>query len=278
MNTFFEILELTYPVIFSIILVLLAIFSKFSSKKKELSINLPFFSVPYAIKQKNVFRIIYLIFSVFFLVFVFVRDYSSFFPTRLSFDIFYDKQGLNQTIIAMQKIDEKLIISNDWILLRNHYFQKMDSILAHNFPSLQRIFTNENALDYLVSHGKAEHEIEYFGFWQKYKISKVSGITQHTLHLPAKEPIGFQTKYNLLEKSENLIIPSLKDFFNFEIIVQPTMAQSLMIHSTKIYETELIGITHCIFFPYNSVEKTIFSFRAENGLVPLGYTYYREED
>lgn len=278
MKIFIETFELTYPIFLSILLIGLAFFYKFSAGKKEIRLSFSFLSFPIVLKRKAYLRIIFTILSILSIVFLFVRDYSEFLSARFSYDVFYDRPGLENALNDLKRVSGNVIVSPNWYELRNQYLRRMDSLLTTHIPKYKRFFSYDNVEDHLVSHGKAEHKVEYFGFWQKYKLVKVSGITKHILHFPQSEPIEFETRYNLLEKPENLIRTSLKDFLSFEIVVQPTMAQSLLIHSDEIYEAELVGITHVRFFPYNSLEKTVFSFKSESGLVPLGYTYYRKED
>lgn len=279
MNIIFEIFQLTFPLLFALIIIVIAIFSKFSELTKEFTINLPYIGIPIKLKKKTYLRILLILIFFSFITYQFTRDYSGFFKSRLNFEVFYDKEGIEKSILDIKRITKKIKFATNWFELRNNYFNKLDSMLIFYKTEHKKFFSYNNVDKYLVSFGEAHHELKYIGFWQRYKITQISGITTHKLHFPNSEPIKFTTKYELLDKPENLVQPTLKEFFSFEMVVKPTIAQKLIIHIDKsIYETELIGITHLVFFPYNSLEKTVFAFNSEYGLVPIGYAYYKEEE
>lgn len=278
MESIYEIFAIFWPLILSLIAITISIFLSPSTTSKVIGLNFLNFNIPITLRKDTYVRVLLIILTLGLVIYFFVRDYSSFFPNRLTYDVFYDLKGLNTALESIKPIlDKNTSISPKWQYERASYFQHMDKIIKKKFHDIKVLFSYDKYEDYLVSKGTAEHGVQYFGFWQKYKIIKISGEINHFLYPPEMKAIKLRTSYNLLDRPENIIEPKIGDFFRGKIIVKPTMAQSLMILSEEIYEADIVGLTEVRFFPYNTLNKTIFCFKTENGLVPLAYTIYKEE-
>ncbi|MDP1853389.1 MAG: hypothetical protein Q8L26_04225 [Candidatus Omnitrophota bacterium] len=279
MKFILEVLNIFWSICLAIIAIVVSFLIPKSKKRKEVGVGLSIFSFTINFRKDTYIRGLLVLLGISFLGFTFVRDYSSFFPKRVSFEIYYDSNGLKQAIESIRPLlEDGMKISPDWENKRRAYFQELDKIIKSKIPQYELFFSYDHVEDYLVSKGKAEHVVELFRFWQQYKITKVNGLVQHRLHPPDMNPIELETRYNLLDRPKNLVLPTIRDFFRGRKLVAPTMAQSLIIHTDKVYEAEIVGLTEVRFFPYNTLEKTIFCFKSEAGLVPFSYTFYKEEE
>ncbi len=211
------------------------------------------------------------------LLYPFFRDYSFLFPTKVTFEVFYDEKELINKVKKLNSILNKpLPIALNWSEKRTKIYQELDSKLR-NTGEIDEFFSHKDHGKYLSSKGKAEHGLVFHKQWQEYEITKVSGFLQHVLRVPNEKRRNIDTRYNLLKSNRNFVSIRIADFFKGRCIVKPRMAQSFMRNNDDLYDNEFIGITLARFFPVSSLEFTVFCFEEEEEkYIPMAYSLFRK--
>ena len=242
----------------------------------EFSIPLYFVTIPVKIERVELINIFLFFCAIVAVLYSFFRNYSFLLPTKVTFDVFYDKEELNNKIKILNSILIKpLPLFENWEDKRTEKFKWLDSKLNES-TDINKFFSHQELGKYLSSKGKAEHGLVFHKQWQRYEITKVSGEMLHVLHVPNEEPIEIETRYYLLNTNRNYINVAIFDFFSGRCMVRPIMAQSLLYHSRRLYEIEFSGVTFVRIFPFASLEFTIFCFEENSKFIPMAYAIYRK--
>lgn len=278
MEIFVKVLWVIYPIIIATILIVFFVIARrwntrLANKKWSLSIG----PLETEIKNRILLRFIFFIVGGFFYAFVFFRDYSTILPRHVEYQIFYDQPGLEEKLERVQKISSgKIVFSKEWKESRKRIFEQWDREIAKHVLSTDKFFSHEKYEEYLTTHGKAEHNIEFFKHWQKYHITEVTGIINHVFCPPKLAPISFESRYKLLETRHNYVGPSISEWFSGRAVVRPKMGQSFLYQDKNIYEIAIVGVTIARFFPIGQIDLTVFCCEENNKLVPFAYAYYKE--
>lgn len=283
MKTFFEFISIFYPLIIAAAFTYILFFrSKFEGifivRIKYIGVEM---ETPF--QRQTIYRTLFVLIILQSIIFFALRDYSSFMPKLLKYNVYYDVEGIRQNLSTIENRTSKFKIKKDWEAERLNVYKRLDKILNKNTDYKGKFFTSEKIEKYLTSQGRADHSMVYLKFWQNYKVTQVSGDVDYVLHTPNSKSVDLKTSYYLLDTPDNLISLSFKDFLKASIVTKSTMGHSLnKVHERGIikgvYDEEIIGLTYVSFFPTFSLKFTVFCSSDHKGeLIPYAYTVYEHE-
>jgi len=274
MSILSQVLRLTLPLIGAITAAVAAFFAPTLPGPLVLDINLVVVSIPIPLKSPLFVRTVLGAVSASLLLFMLCRNYGPFFPTHLKLRTYFDEDGLARAVAYVWAARPDIPLAEDWHSQRVQYLTELDHRMRQQLPHYGPFFTAPNVGRYLRSEGTATHGVEHAGFWQRYTITEVSGNMTHFLTPPGASQEELETRYALCDTGYNVIEPSLREYLRCVTVVRPIMNQSLSCHNRSFYEARIVGVTRVRFFPFVSLDRTVFCAEADKGLVPIAYAVY----
>jgi hypothetical protein len=192
-----------------------------------------------------------LISSIACLATIFIRNYSPYFPKKYEYDVYFDVEGIKETMSMMVEYAPTAIsFDPSWKNDRSKELSLLDSIIVKNIPGVNNFFSYPDAQYCLHSQGNADHEFELTSKWQRYKITKVSGTIVHTLDIPNQTKTVLFSKYELLPSNFDYVqVRPLDICWRMSRIVRPIMKQSLISNGRDFYQLSIVGVTKVRLFP-----------------------------
>lgn len=279
-SSFINFLNLIYPFLFAIFLLLCLPFIKSTQDNKITLSPFSLFSVDLHIKRKFVINLIIVICALALLAFPAFRDYSSFFPSRYDMEVFFDEKGIENTLKDYTNNEIKSLNLNDkWRDERKEYLNGLTSDISI-ILGIDNFFNN--GTEYIHSEGSTTFIVEKIEGWQQYHIKEANGQLKHILDLPkSKEMKTFHSKFKLQSTSNNYIATTISDiYFSYTKILKPLFKQiaSLTPGGDKtIYHHSLIALIKVRFFPICKIGNTIYLVKSKDEVtwVPIGYAIYK---
>ncbi len=214
------------------------------------------------------------------LVSMFTRDYSSFFPSKLKLEVFYDRDGIRETVEDFRVAQPALQVATDWEGKRALYYQELDRETASPSGS-GHFFGNER---FVHSRGEVTFVVKKVSGFQSYHIEDAHGEVLHELALPGQPKQQLLTAFEKLETASDYLHPTFRQLvIEREFIIKPRFKQYVgaeKLVSTLAFKTAVVGVTKIRVFPLPEFSRTLYlADLPGSGLVPIGYAVYtcREE-
>lgn len=269
--------ELISPIIIAIVLVLLQFF--INDQEKKLKIELSFLntvSIEKNISSTLMVRSVLLILTVFSLSVPAFRDYTKYFPTHLSMDVFFDNSGLKDSLSQFTSQElTSLGVRQNWINDKREYLERLNADVKAETKHAETFIIDDQ---YIQSKGNTVFRVNKIKGWQKYHINEAQGLLNYTFQEPKKSPVGIDAEFILLNKKSNYIDVNLSDIYiKFTKIIKPEFKQLAVYNATKkVFNHDLIAVTKIRFFPIVNIGHTIYFIRMEDdSLVPVAYCIYQ---
>lgn len=273
-----EIVKLYYPLLFIVIMLLVA----FRIRKREgLKINIPvslgsILKFPIEIDNIIVFRLL-LCFSIFpTLITYSLYDYSKFFPKHLTMQVFYDKEGIMKNLKDYSKKElSEMNVDVDFATRDTFYFRSLDNEIR-NSTSINCFFSN-NCGD-IHSDGETSFIVNKIGVFQRYQVTESSGFLLHEINNPDSIPKTIKSYFNKMVSPYDYIQISIFDLFKGYITIRPEFMQIIAEKNKSDgarYNHRLCGLTRVKVFPYPEFSNTIYLLKYNDRFIPVGYAIYK---
>lgn len=207
------------------------------------------------------------------------KDYSELFPSQLEMEVFYDKEGLLNTleIFSQEEIKRLKINNNDFSIYQEVYYNDIDTKIKE-ILSCDNFFTLKNGILYSV--GTTSIKVEKYRGLQNYYISESRGKLTHTCEQPNRENISFISSFEKTNSPNDYLKPSLlKIFLSGEIILKTVykqiLAEGFKSEGIPFHHT-LYGITKVYLFPLPKYSNSLYLYKhPDGGLIPIAYAVYK---
>ncbi|MCP4581587.1 MAG: hypothetical protein GY839_08190 [candidate division Zixibacteria bacterium] len=273
-------IQLYGPLIMFIICIVSLFFLRMNEENGKISIGFEHFGLKIPVKSAGVIRILVVLIALCFLAMYLFIDYSSFFPKKFKMDVYFDDEGIQETLKTYSDSElEKLDIIKDFKSYQAVYYDDLDLELQ-KILSLDKFFALE--LKDIYSEGETTFIIKKVDGLQNYYLEESIGKLKHVLKQPEKPEIYFTSIFEKVKSPNDHIEPTLIDvYIKQEILLKPKFIQLLAENYTskngKIFHHTLYGATKVKFLPFPRYGHTIYLFEIENvGLIPIGYAVYRD--
>lgn len=209
----------------------------------------------------------------------FTRDYSSFFPTRLHLEVFYDRAGIEATLSEIVKASggDSIQVAKNWWSERAQYYAIIDGEAAPSLGQVVQFFAKSEAAVHSV--GETSFVTKKISGWQNYHIEESTGEVLHTLEAPNEPSCTLLTSFRKLDTSNDYLRPTFRDLvFHRAIVMKPRFKQYLSARRTSEsvpFKISVIGMTVIRLFPLPEFSNTLYLADVpEVGLVPIAYAVY----
>lgn len=241
-------------------------------------ISLGFISVPVRFKQSWFLYGFFTCAALWAVSFALTRDYSSFFPSKLRMEVFYDRAGIEKTLRNVGLADSiGLSVSRDWWTEREHYYRLLDQEAAPSLSGLTQFFTSADTDVHSV--GETTFVVRKVGGWQNYHIEQSAGEVLHTLERPNMPKRTLLTSFEKLETSGDYLRPTFTEMaISRTFVMRPRFKQYLsakrMAESVP-FKVTVVGVTSVRLFPIPQFSSTLYLADVPRvGLVPIAYAVY----
>lgn len=266
-------LDLYFPILLSLLFLIFFCFKKFNVEQKYLPIKLfdvIQFDLP--ILHVNYIKAFIILLACLPLYYSFSRDYSRFFPKEFSMEVFYDKEGISETLSGFSQEDlENLGIAKDLSIRDSVYFSKLDDEVRKNNIATN-FFTRKDCI--IHSSGSTSFKVEKADGFQKYHVYESKGELQHFLECSQEKQICLKSFFEKLPSNSDYITGSFSS-----IIIIPKFKQTIAEKNRSdgiIFNHILYGLTKIKIFPTISYSNTLYLFEYNGKLYPIGYAVYKE--
>lgn len=272
------------PIVISAVLFLLAISVKREEGLGHIELNPTFLGISifkYGLPITNVWvaRGILLGLSIVILSLLIFMDYSSFFPPHLEIEVFFDKEGILDSLNIFSEQELKQVrIPNNYEQFQNTYYQGVNTEIRKIFQKEEDLFLNPQEVH---SQGHTSFIVEKLSGFQSYHIKESHGELVHVVERPNKPVLQFKSFFERLNSKYDYSTPTLREIFvKRSIILQPRFKQifaaNLKAEGISFHHT-LVGLSKVTFFPLPKFSNTIYLMQLDDvGLIPVGYAIYRE--
>lgn len=209
------------------------------------------------------------------IIFALIRDYSSFIPSNLHIEVFYDDDELKKTVSLFSKDDlADFEIASDWQALKSKYLEGLNQIVVDSLQSPFRFNSDE-----LICHseGPLQFQMKKIGQSQTYEIQKCDAELKHVYDPPGGTKQEISSSSILIEAPKNRFKLRYRDmFFKRYIVIEPEVKQTVRVSAAKeLYSHSLTAVTKLGIFPYIKIGRTLFLARGDDGKrFPVAYSEY----
>jgi hypothetical protein len=243
-----------------------------------LDIPLGFVSLPVSLKQSWFLYGFFTCAAVWSLSFAFTRDYSSFFPSKLRMEVFYDRAGIESALARLgAQSSSPIALAKNWWIARDQYYSLLDREAATDLGNLKEFFANAEGSVHSI--GEATFVAKKISGWQNYHIEESNGEVLHTLELPGQPARILLTSFQKLDTSHDYIRPTFTELVvRRTFVIHPRFKQYLSAQRTAAsvpFKITVVGMTAVRVFPLPEFSNTVYLADVPNlGLVPIAYTVY----
>jgi hypothetical protein len=208
----------------------------------------------------------------------FTRDYSTFFPTRLRVEVFYDRVGIEATLSRLSAASGANIpVAKNWWSARSAYYAVLDREAAPSLGKVVGFFARADAG--VHSLGETTFVVKKIGGWQNYHIEESDGEVLHTLEAPNEPTRTLLTSFQKLDTSSDYMRPTFSDLVvRRSIVMRPRFKQYLSAQRTAAsvpFKISIVSMTAIRIFPLPEFSSTLyFADVPRVGLVPIAYGVY----
>jgi len=281
-NPFINFLDLISPFLTAAILIILSIIVPSTEIQIYIPIGGPFIALQHTVTNP---KLILIFFALIFLIIPAFRNYSKLYPTSLSFEAFFDADGIEVAIKKFSKTEfEMLRIEENWKKEKYNqlYLDRLNTLAKLRHLPSNVVFTESN-------HAHGEMILRYkkkFG-WQKYQFEDIKGFMQFKFVDSRGKDTILRDEFELLPTEANIIQGTLKDiYFSWTKVVQPRFSHYVHLdptHRFHVSDMVVIGVTKIRFFPVIDLGKTIYFIEDPSllnkqseipKLIPVAYAVY----
>jgi hypothetical protein len=247
----------------------------------ELQINLGFVMLPVRFRRSWFVYGFLACATLWAMSFAITRDYSSFFPTRLKLEVFYDRPGIETTMAAMPGLDRIGIrLAKNWWVARTAYYSDLDREAVPELGGVGRFFVE--AEKYVHSTGETSFVVKKSRGWQNYHVEESSGEIVHTLEVPNQLPHKLLTSFEKLDTAADYLRPTFSDLVvRHYFIIRPRFKQYLnarRLAGGQPFKATVVGVTTMRVFPLPDFSNTLYLADVPDvGFVPIAYAVYSTE-
>jgi len=259
------------PVLLAIILVTILLKRKLQVTNKTIPIELfGAIRVELPVWSPLIVRVLLGICVILSLLIYSVIDYSTLFPKELSMEVYYDEEGIAETMnnIPRDELD-KFKVSADFSIRDSIYFKNLD-LEIKKFKIADSFFCNKKAS--IHSTGQTTFKVLPSTGVQHYRIYEAKGELTHLLECPGQNEITIKSFFERIPTHYDYISPSLG-----KIIIKPVFKQTIAENNTSkgiIFHHTLHGLSVIKIFPYPSYDRTLYLFSFKDSLYAIGYAVY----
>lgn len=244
-----------------------------------LTINLP---MPARYRSEIFARLLICSAGVLFLGFALSANFASYFPARLRMDVFFDQEGLEDSLLAFFRTQDSASLHLDaaW----KEHIERYDSVVKE---ALREILRSEGADESAASavdrnnmhaHGETSFVVGRVSP-VRYRICESDGYLEHRVDAPGNPSFGFRTEFSLRATAHDHLRVRLSDLLRGGHLLRPEFKQIFRVkgfESAKTIDHIVIGATRVRILPLPWVGRTIYLWRDEerNVVVPIAYAVY----
>ncbi len=205
-------------------------------------------------------------------------DFSSFFPSHLKMEVFFDEQGIHDSFNQFDADEIKnLTIPSDYLSYREQYYQDLDRE-AKRLLFIPIFFDEKNGS--IHSSGQTSFVVEKVDGIQKYHVSESSGELLNTLELPNQPTRQFKTFFEKLPTKEDYLSPTIWHILTKHTVILRPQFKQILAQDIKadgvVFHLTVVGVTKVAIFPWPDFSNTIYLANFPGvGLVPIAYAIYR---
>jgi len=271
------ILALYFPIVIALVAVIFAF--RFSpSERLILKLPLPFVDWDLPVTNKLLQRFVLVGLALALVSWTIFRDYSPFFPTKMTLRVFYDTDGIDRSVRELPSVWRTNLKIKDYSATASQdYRHKLDATLGKVlkkdlfFSTPDGVVYSEGAVEFVVA--------KQGGGFQCYHIAKSSGELMHSLERPGLQPTQFRSSFSLLPSEGDEIEPSIGDILlRGGAVINPQFRQVLWANASSdavLFDHTLVGVSRVCLFPYPVCRKTLYCLVASDGsLTPVAYAVY----
>jgi len=244
-------------------------------------LELGFIKLPIRVRRQVLVYLFCALSVIFLLIKALTRDYSSFFPTKLHMNVYYDYDGIKGTITELHVSEGELGIVRDWQHLRSIYYSTLDKELAAAQPDVPNFFDVGD--DAVRSTGDTTFVVRKVSGWQRYYIEAAEGELAHSMDWPDRPPIKVLTAFRKLDSNADHLKPSFTELVvDRSFIMRPRFRQYLSAQKLaegKPFKVLVHGVTRVSLFPSPDFSNTLYLADVPKvGLIPIAYAVYSPTD
>lgn len=208
-------------------------------------------------------------------------DYSSFFPKRLDMDVFYDQEGLRESIQCLLPYTiPNLVSAVEFESGQREYFKRFDAQVSQ-LLDIPQFFSVQGVGKYLHSSGTSDTVVERAQGLQQYRVTKSEGELTHVLSPPNVKEIRFYTRNKKLESGHDSITFEAGNITRGILLM--TQYQQILVQSKAEagvkYQVLLFAATRAQVFPWPRISNAVYLAETDEArLVPIAYATLRPHE
>jgi hypothetical protein len=271
-NTFFNSIRIFTPILLMLVSLSLALFGQHIFDFEEAIEISPFGLIAFEhLVTETELRVTFGVFSILFLAWTFLRDYSGFYPRILKMRTMFDDIGLEKILSAYQKDPRfEFNIYSDWKKMKRGYLDNIENEIMDKVS--KQVSIGDGAL--LAADGSTTFVVAKQAlFRQAYRVVEADG--QLTMQDEASG-VNFLTLFHLLNTKDADIEVSLADMlFRHTFIAAPKFSQTYRFDPTnEIRFGDLVACTKARFFPAVVIGQSIYLVKGKQRWFPVAYCVY----
>jgi hypothetical protein len=243
-----------------------------------LSAELP---VPDRLRSEVVARCLFWIVGSAFGLFGLTADFSSFFPRRLKMDVFFDTQGISESIDAYpNSARQTLRVDQSWKDQLHRYDSVVKETLREILLAEGADVRSANALKRANLHAHGETTLVVRRVSPLcYRICESDGHLEHRVDAPGVRSFAFRTEFALRPTAHDYIQIRIRDVLCGGHLLRPEFKQVLRVHGfagARAIDHVVVGATMIRVVPVPWIGRTVYFWRdGEHGkTVPIAYAVY----
>lgn len=205
-------------------------------------------------------------------------DYAILFPSRLQMEVFFDEQGLSESLKAFTPDEiSRFHVPSDSDSYRERYFRQLDGDAAKLLHIKVLFGLQKNVIH---SVGQTTFVVEKTNGIQNYHIADSRGELKTTVEAPNIPQTQFVTLFEKLDSKDDYLTPNFRDLFiNGTYILKPVFKEMLAQDRSSqgvLFRFTVVGATKLYLLPWPKYSNTVyFADFGPDGLVPIAYAIYR---
>ena len=204
-------------------------------------------------------------------------DFSKFFPSRLSMEVFFDQAGIEE---SLKDFDQQEIlqlgIPESYEHLQRRYFAALDE-QSKSVLGFEVGFAD--ARQHIFSSGETTFVVNTARGYQRYHIASSEGRLNHSIEQPGIPPLKFSTTFEKRNSRDDYFQGSVGkglrgEGFMFRPLFKQIQAEGVTSIRTEFHHA-VVGATKIYVYPFPRISNTVYlADFGEEGLVPVAYAVY----
>jgi hypothetical protein len=203
-------------------------------------------------------------------------DYVGFFPTLLRMSVFYDADGIRESVSSIpRRIRRKWNIAADFTVGQKEFFAILDRE-AKEVSGIDEYFTATGSEIHSV--GQTSFVVRKASGVQKYHVEEARGELRHERERAHELPRSLMAHFEKAESRFDFLHPTPWDLVACGVVIRPRFKQMLAVDRQSVgtvFRTVVVGVTRVRLYPLPDVSNTIYCWEREDGsLTPVAYAIY----